>query len=161
MNKTGIYDPVICDELVDFFDIEPYREQIISRMDGSYDVIRTANPLPLFSKFAADNYITLGAMMDWIAQYPAFSLAYERAKSYQEYILVTNALLGLYNSKTATFAMKNLIGWQEKIETVHSGQIQLNSVMNKIADSNKGKDLIQQRDEALLSEVTVGTHAER
>jgi len=151
---TGIgryeYRREVCDKLLEYFSTNPYRTGITVDKYSNESETRIANDLPLLGKFAVDElHVCQETFRAWADKYPEIAQAYNKAKDLQEYILITNSLLGLYNSRTAIFAMKNLLGWRDKIDSNVSGELSVTSLMGKISESNNGKDLISQRNDAI------------
>lgn len=140
----------LCQSLIEYFDIEPYdiKEQVDKH--GCIWEKRIPKPLPLLAKFAVDKYKTSECTMrTWRDRYPEIKQAWEMAKDLQQYILITNSLLGLYDSRTAIFAMKNILGWRDKIEQKISGELSVTNLMKTISENNAGRDLMTQRDNAV------------
>ena len=145
----------VCDKLIEYFSVEPYSVKTIVDRFGNENETRAANDLPLIGKFAVDELqVDKATFRSWADKYPEIAQARSKAKDLQEYILITNSLLGLYNSRTAIFAMKNLIGWRDKIDQNISGELSVTSLMNTISQSNMKEDLISQRDAAIRNEET-------
>lgn len=111
------YLPELCQNLLNFFDIEPiiYRDITITYKDGSTKEISEAEGvnLPFFTQWCRRVGISTETMYQWIKQYPQFSDAYKKAKECQEEILVVNALRGTYNNAFAIFYSKNKLGYKD------------------------------------------------
>jgi len=106
--RPTTYKPEFCDEIIEHFDIEPYR--VITRVHqktGNEYSEKVANDLPTLAGFAASLGVSRQTLTDWAKRWPEFSYAITRAKVMGEKILVTNTLLGLYNSHFAQFVAKN------------------------------------------------------
>lgn len=111
------YEPGVCGRLIEFFNIEPWKEmeRTVIRKDGSevIETYRVPNDLPLFSMFCVKENINRDTLNEWVKIYPELSVAYQKAKAFQEHILVTNGMNNLYQTAFAIFTAKNLIGWRD------------------------------------------------
>ena len=140
----------VCRDLVEYFNIEPYKTITLTTDKGGEDQKRLANPLPLLGKFVVDKLdVSSSTFHKWVDTYPEIKQAHDKAKDLQEYVLVTNSLLGLYNARTAVFALKNICNYRDRIEQKLSGELSINNLMNTISNQNSGNDLISQRDSAI------------
>jgi hypothetical protein len=119
------YKPEYCDEIVEYFNKEPYFEREIVKTDkkgNTYEAYEfVANDLPLFGKFASDIGVTHDTLLEWVKVHPEFSLAYKKAKTLQEHMLAINGLKGLYSTPFAIFTAKNILGWRDQQDIKHSG----------------------------------------
>ena len=110
--RPPAYKTEYCQAIIDFFDIEPYREVEVTIKSKNGNVITKdelrANPLPFLSRFAESIGVTHKCLLGWVHRYPEFSTAYARAKQLQKAMLVENGLQGLYNSHFAIFTAKNI-----------------------------------------------------
>ncbi len=108
IGRPTLYRPEYCQELIEFFDLEPYREITkVHQRTGNEYTERIANNLPSLVGFAAKIGISRMTIQNWGKKYPDFLYAVTRAKACAEHILVTNALLGLYNAQFSIFVAKN------------------------------------------------------
>lgn len=112
------YDPKLCQELVDFFDVEPYEELEVKNHDKNgkewFTYELRPNDLPHLSGFAKKIGVNTCTLSDWANKYPEFSDALKRAKELNEQMLTVNALRGLYNSTFSIFTAKNKFGWRDE-----------------------------------------------
>jgi len=126
------YDKKYCDEIMDYFDIEPHFETpvIITYKDGTTkeEVKFLPSDLPTLAGFAVKIGVHRDTLNEWSKNNPEFSVAIKRAKECQENILITNGLQNLYAQPFAIMASKNILNWRdkkditsddEKLETVH------------------------------------------
>jgi hypothetical protein len=144
--KPCKYIPEYCQKLIDFFNIEPYTEVYAMSKDGkSVFKERIPNNLPLIGRFATTIGIGKSTIWSWSERYPEFKAALEIAHDMQEYILVTNSLMGLYSPAASIFAMKNLIGWRDKIESEQTVKFSVDSLMQQVRGMNSGKDMLEQK----------------
>lgn len=119
--RPTAYDPKLCDDLLDFFDVEPYREVevTITYKDGREETRfeERANDLPTLAGFARRIGVHRDTLHEWSKQYPEFSDAIKRAKEFQEDVWVTNGMKGYYPAAFAIFFGKNNLGYKDKTET--------------------------------------------
>lgn len=120
------YDPKFVDEILEYFDIEPYEEKEREVATKTGDVVTihedAANDFPSLAGFAVRIGVHRDTLHEWAnakdqngsLKYPDFSDAYKRAKDFQENYLATNALKGLVNPAFAIFTAKNVLGWRDK-----------------------------------------------
>lgn len=88
------YQPKYIKEMLRYFDRPPYEE----RREGEKPSQRIPNPLPTFVGFARTIGVSLRTLEEWRRTEPGFAEAWEDAFAIQQDILLTNALLGLYNA---------------------------------------------------------------
>jgi hypothetical protein len=126
-NKGGRpskYKPEYCQEIEDFFDIEPYREvtDTYTYKDGTTkDTVKLLpNDIPFIRDFAKKIGVNVDTLYEWAKQHKEFSESLKAVKQLQEKILVINGLNGTYNSTFAIFTAKNVIGWRDKSEVDHT-----------------------------------------
>ena len=130
-NKVGRptkYQKKYCDEIIEYFNKPPqncmYKEEYFN--DGtlkSKTPIITAIEFPTFQGYANEIGVNIDTLHEWKDKYEEFSEAYTRAKQLQEKIWLVNAMGGLYNSQFAQFFGKNCLGYKDKQELEHSGNI--------------------------------------
>lgn len=124
--RPSKYDPKYCQELLEYFDIEPsYESEVTIRYkngDEKTEYKQVANNLPTLAGFARKIGVHRDTLNQWSHEYPEFSDSLKKAKEYQEDILVTNGLQGLYQGPFAIFTAKNVLNWRDKQETeLHGG----------------------------------------
>lgn len=122
------YDLKYCDEIVEFFTVEPFREvpEIIEGKNFSKETIKLLpNKFPTFEKFAADNDLHVDTLIEWCKQHPEFSEAYKRCKELQKDFLIQNGLGGLYPAAAFCFVAKNCTDMRDKQEIEHSGTVSI------------------------------------
>lgn len=134
-NKNGTagrptdYKPEYCDQLVAFFDVEPYEKIIIEEQirentekgtrseTKKYKLV--ASKLPTFVRFARSIGVSTKTVWQWAndrtsdepdapLKYPEFSKAYAEAKELQKDFLIQNGLQGTSPSAAFVFVAKNL-----------------------------------------------------
>jgi hypothetical protein len=122
--RPSKYKPEYCQQIIDFFCIEPTHEvkQTFITKAGIKEVTKNVPSFyPTIEKFA----FTLGVMTEtivaWTKEYPEFFTAYTRAKEMQKNVLLQNALMGGYSEGFAKFLAINNHGMKEKSETALTG----------------------------------------
>lgn len=80
---------------------------------------------PTLAGYAAECGISKKTVWAWAAQYEAFEEAVEICKAMQEAMVVELTATNGYNPGFAALMMKNLHGWQDKIEQTHRGGVTL------------------------------------
>lgn len=113
------YKKSYCKKIIEFFDKDPFEET--TRTIASYGKpveidVEKVTELPLLCKFAVDIGVNRSTLREWAEKHPEFSIAYSQAKELQRNLLITNGLMGRYNSKFASLAAKNMIGWRDQLE---------------------------------------------
>jgi hypothetical protein len=120
------YDSKYCQEMLEYFDIEPYFErEIVATGKNGYEKIdykRFANDLPTLGGFAAKIGVDRATLKDWADRFEDFSRTYEKCTEIAEHILVTNGLQGLYQSNFAVFVATNYTKMRDKKNTELTGK---------------------------------------
>lgn len=88
-----------------YFNLEPNYEK-----NGN----KIASTFPTMEGFASLLNVNGDTLVEWAnhkneRKYPGFSATYKRAKSFQIHLLITNGLLGLYNTRFAMFVCRSLL----------------------------------------------------
>lgn len=112
VGRPSKYDPKYCQEIVDFFSIEPYFIDEVGK--------KVVNDLPMLVAFARKIGVAHDTLHEWVKVHPDFSVAYKQAKDLQERFVVLNALKGNFDSRFSIFTLKNISGWREKTEITGS-----------------------------------------
>lgn len=139
LGRPTKYRPEYCQKAIDYFNAEPYLEEV----DDEGNITRKVSDLPTFQHLASILKINQDTLYEWAKKHPAFSEALTICKQMQQHILITNALKGNYTPGPAIFALKNLCNWRDKSEVEHTGNIQQKITVNKelahdkIADKRK------------------------
>ena len=116
--RPTMYRPEFCQQLLDYFDVEPYIELARSDKKSGHEYTqRVANSLPTLAGFAAKVGVSVQTLHNWGKAHPGFFDATTRAKAIAEDILVTNGLLGLYDARYAIFVAKNYTDLRDVRET--------------------------------------------
>jgi len=143
--RPSKYKKEYCEELIDFFDREPYEEQ---RLDHYYrgskeikwvDTKRVANKLPTMVEFVKylnnsviknkKDKVNYRTVYDWLdPKHSSFKKEFSQtfthiAKELQKNHLLQNALQGLYNPTFAIFTAVNITDMNNINKIEHSGEI--------------------------------------
>lgn len=122
------YNKKYCKEIIEYFNKPPqnciYKEEYFNNGQvKSKTPIIVAEEFPTFQGFASKIGVNIDTLHEWKEKYVEFSEAYTRAKELQEKIWLVNAMGGLYNAQFAQFFGKNCLGYKDKQELEHSGNI--------------------------------------
>lgn len=112
------YKPEYCQQLIDYFSIEPLeiiREQeIVGTEGGKHISRRLPQRFPWFEGFARSISVHRNTLKNWCAEHPEFAEAYDTAKDLQREFIVDVALSGAAPPSFAIFTMKNVCGWRDE-----------------------------------------------
>jgi len=119
-----VYYPEICQELIDWFDQEPWET-----VNGK----RLPRKLPTLIAFARDKKVALSTIYNWInpkhsSYQQEFLETYTRgAKEAQREVLTQNALQGLYNPVFSKFLAINITDMRDKhdVDLMDNRMVQL------------------------------------
>lgn len=146
MHKGGRptdYKPKFCQQIIDFFDIEPsYKKKIITTGKNDYykeEEIEVANPIPHITDFAKKIGVNSSSIYAWAKKHEEFSNALKEVKLKREKIIESNALKGLYNASFAIFNAKNTLGWRDEQHIKHDGMNQIFNVIIPANTATEGK----------------------
>jgi hypothetical protein len=135
------YDSKYCQMLIEYCDKVPYSEVDVLTTDKRSGKVYVNKELravefPTLEKFAHDIGVNTDTLVEWSSakypddyadeklrgklKHPNFSAAYRRAKQLQKHILVTNGLMGLYNSNFAKFVATNSTDMHDRQEIDHT-----------------------------------------
>lgn len=106
------YKKEYCEQIIEFFDIDPYREIELDK--GR--VQRIANKLPTFERFASNIGVVVNTLRNWADEFPEFLKAYNECEQLQKEILVQNGLIGGYQNNFAVFVAQNFTDMKVKQE---------------------------------------------
>lgn len=135
--RPSKYKHEYCEQLIEYFSVEPYREVLKKIVTKQGDVIEVpeneANDMPTLAGFAISIGVHRDTLLEWSKEYPEFSGAYKRAIDFQENFLVTNGNKGLINPAFGIFTAKNILKWKDK-QADENDQININiTLAEKIA----------------------------
>ena len=122
LGRPTKYDPAFCQQLIDFFDVDAYREIIVNEGSAREKIQIVPVKFPTLQRFAAKIGVTKQTLWNWATaqdetgnkKHPEFFDAYTRAKDLQEAVLVEGAMVGAYNPQFAGFAAVNICNWRSK-----------------------------------------------
>jgi hypothetical protein len=123
--RPSKYDPAIVDKFIEYFSKPPYKRNPITGRDEATD-------FPSLAGFAISIGIDRTTLKEWADEYPDFSLVYKKAQQFQENFLSVNGPKGLINPAFGIFIAKNKLGWTDKQEIKHEGQIDSKISVEKI-----------------------------
>ena len=137
-NKRGRptkYKPEFCQQLIDFFDVEPYEDVKIPHYKGKgdkrelvwTDLKRMANRLPTLRNFAKHINVSVRVIYNWVDSkqdvfHEEFLHAFTCAKEIRKWFLIENGLNGLYNPLFAKFVAINITDMEEKADITSKGE---------------------------------------
>lgn len=121
MGRPTVYDPKYVEDIVAFFNVEPYDRLPVYDKNGNETYQLVPNKFPTLARFAANIGVTRETLHDWATKrnddgellYPDFSYAYNSAKEFQEACLVEGAMSGVFHGSFAIFTAKNVLGWRD------------------------------------------------
>ena len=122
VGRPTAYRSEFADQIMVFFDKEPYTDVDVPQPNGLVKRQRMATDPPMLANFAGTIGVSKRTVDAWATavddagrpRYPDFFEAYARARELQEALLTRGGALGLYDSRFVAFALKNLCGWQDQ-----------------------------------------------
>jgi hypothetical protein len=112
--------------LIQYFDSlsVPWTERTLNTPGGGEKLEMVPCKFPNFARFAANIGVSRDTIHHWATEkdkdgHPVnaeFSDAYARARAIQEAVLLEGSMAGVFESRMAGLAAKNLIGWADKLE---------------------------------------------
>ncbi len=113
------YDPKYIEEITEYFNREPYKKEGNKLIPCDF---------PTLAGFAVKIGVHRFTLYNWGEKHSEFSDAIKKAKEFQEHIMVTNSMKGLYNTAFSIFAAKNLISWSDK-QDITSGDEKIEGII--------------------------------
>lgn len=114
MARPTKYTEEVCQAILDFFDIEPFEEEIkVNEKTGNEYKVYKANRLPTVERFAAEQGVSVQTLHNWTKKHPEFLEAFTRARQLQVDMLVQNGLLGHTKEGLTKFLLTNVSDYQE------------------------------------------------
>ena len=121
VGRPSVYDPKFVDEIIAFFDVEPFERVAVYDKQGNESFQNIPNKFPTLARFAANIGVTRETLHDWATKknedgelvFPEFSYAYKAAKEFQEACLVEGTMAGAFHATFSIFAAKNILGWRD------------------------------------------------
>lgn len=138
------YKEEYCQELIKFFDREPYIDKELKHFGTKgevrwIDYKRFPNKLPTLINFAKKIKVDLVTVYEWVKVHKEFAKSFTHAKDLRKWFLIENGLNGCYNPAFAIFTAKNITDMSDKTEVEHSGDLSL--LLEQI--SGKKKKLVK------------------
>lgn len=137
------YKPEYADMLRAYFEREPMTEVERSGYDAEGKpcmvIEQVPTSFPTLAGFACMIGVHRETLLNWSAAHPEFFDAYKMAKEHQERILVENGLMGRYEKTFAIFTAKNVIGWRDKQEIEHSGDVGISDRLSRARNRATGE----------------------
>lgn len=121
--RPGLYRPEYAEQIIAFFDVEPYKEVTVEGRSGPR-VELVPNTFPTLQRFAHRIGVRATTVSDWATavdsegkpRHPEFAEAYARARELQEALFVEGTVAGVFSDRFAPFMAKNMFGWKDKTE---------------------------------------------
>lgn len=124
-------------QFIEYFDVKSF--DLLRDEEGQLALNKHGQPLlkacefPTKAGFACQIGVDRDTLKEWANKedehgnkvHPEFSAAYKRADQYQEKILIQCGLAGVYQGNFAIFTAKNVLGWRDKHEHDHKGDINI------------------------------------
>lgn len=127
------YDPKYCEEVIEFFNKEPFEYVEVDvedeetgetrksiALDKFNNPIRVPCPLPTKERFAFSIGVHRATLVDWMHRHPEFLDAIKKAEDLQKDILIQNGLIQSYDKTFAIFVAKNVTDMSDKKELDHT-----------------------------------------
>lgn len=135
MARTGRpskYKPEYCQKLIEFYHRPSTHTGIkkVTLKNGTVieEECEYPNKPAHVVDFCDELNINITTFYEWIKVHPAFSKAYMHAKQYLERNITDNALLHNYNPGFASLVSKNWLGWKDKQDVEHGGDVTIHVV---------------------------------
>lgn len=122
------YNPEYCNELIAFFDIEPYEEREIPHMGSKgefkwMDYKRMPNRLPTVRNFCKKIKVDYTTFYEWVKVHKEFSHALSQAEDIRKWFVIENGLNELYNPVFAKFTAINITDMKDKTDVGIQGDM--------------------------------------
>jgi hypothetical protein len=123
------YKRQYCDEMVEYFSVEPYTVNPKTKK-------KEASDIPSMAGFASKIGVCKDTLIEWKDVHAEFSAAYKKAKALQEKWLIVNGLQGAINTPFGIFVLKNLQDYKDKTES----EVKNSDSVKLIIERSKKKD---------------------
>ncbi len=112
------------EQIIEFFNVQATRQVEVLGPGGTTKIQIVANKPPTLVSFAQGIGVSVDTVNRWATEtddagrprYPGFAEAYARAKQLLEDMLITGAILGVYEPRVTQFTLKNWYGWKDQPE---------------------------------------------
>jgi hypothetical protein len=162
--RPTVYRDEYCQRLIQYFRIEVERTEAVVVPDAKAEggtrteMVKVPNTFPTLTRFADSIDVTRQTLHDWATatvdtpdgprlKHPDFSYAYARAKDLQESLLIEGGIAGVYDSRFASLATKNLIGWRDQVEQTIEANVTTTSTDDLDAIYQKGIEAAKRAEE--------------
>jgi hypothetical protein len=149
VGRPPVYRPEFASMLIAYFRIEVERTEAVvmpdpkSESGTKTEMVKVLNTFPTLTRFADSIDVTRKTLHDWATaanedgspKHPEFCYAYARAKDLQESLLIEGGMAGVYDTRFASLASKNLIGWRDQIEQTNTAD--LDAIYEKARERSK------------------------
>jgi len=141
------YKPAFCQQLIDFFDVEPWEEREIPHYKGGEvvwtDIKLLPERMPTLRKFAKSIKVGISTVYGWIDEkhgsyQPKFSYAFMCAKDIRKDWLIDLGLSGQAPPASFKFVAVNCTDMRDKIETELSGEVGLTGLLKALDGESRG-----------------------
>ena len=103
------YKPEYCQEIIEFFDIDPYEPHLAE--DGT--PTNLPKKIPLLEDFAISIGVDPDTLLNWKKKNKEFFGAIKKAKKMQESFLIHATAAGIMERTFSIFIAKNVCGWSD------------------------------------------------
>ena len=126
VGRPSKYKEEYCDQIVEFFNQQPYTLVEIDQEDEDGNVTKTVAvdkfgnaikvpcPLPTKERFAFNIGIHRETLINWAQAHPKFFDAIKKAEDLQKDILIQNGLVQAYDKTFAIFVAKNVTDMRDR-----------------------------------------------
>lgn len=122
--RPAKYRPEYDEQIIEFFNVEATRQVEVLGPGGTTKIQVVAQKPPTLVSFAQGIGVSVDTVNRWATEtdeaghprYPSFADAYARAKQLLEDMLLTGAIMGVYEPKVTQFVLKNWYGWKDQPE---------------------------------------------
>lgn len=121
------YRKVFCEQLIEFFDVEPYEDVEIPHYEKGEvkwtDSKRVANKMPTLRDFGKKIGADYMSIWRWTQKHAEFRNAYTRAQELRKEFLIHNGLNRCYDPSAFKFVAVNLTDMRDRKEQEITGDI--------------------------------------
>ena len=163
LGRPTDYKPEYCRMMLDYFDIEVQKVVDIEIPDGkggmSKESKAVTNTYPTLERFAFKIGVARQTLHNWANAkkpdgtpvHPDFFDAYTRARDLQAALLIEGGMAGLYDSKFACLAAKNIAGWRDQVEQTIETNITMTPVEELDAIYDAAMKKAKEQKEAMIA----------
>lgn len=118
VGRPSKYNDDLPSDLIKFFDRPLYH---IDNETGE----KMPSKMPTVERWCCNIGIVTSTFYKWVDEKPEFSSAFKIAKQYQKDHIIQMGLMGIYKEGFAKFVAINCTDLTDKVETEHSGEIEI------------------------------------